>query len=132
MGYRDIELALSTSQQVTAAANSEDYLDTEQTIPGWEKGVPAAIIINTETVSTAGTGFTFQVCHKTSEPTVDDIALISVVALAADIAKGKQIVIALPQGIKLLRYVRLYYTRTGGTEDYVFSAYFTPLPAPVY
>lgn len=127
MGYRDIKLALSTSQNVTAAANSEDYIDTELTVPGWEKGEPAAIIINTETVNTAGTGFTFEVCHKTSEPTTTDATLVSVVALEANIAKGKTIVIPLPKGIPLLRYVRLYYTRTAGTEDYVFSAYFTPL-----
>lgn len=130
MGYRDIELALSTSQQVTAAANSEDYIDTELTVPGWEKGLPAAIIVNIETVGTAGTGMTFEVCHKTSEPTTTDATLCTVVALAADMVKGSQIVIPLPQGIKLLRYVRLYYTRTAGTEDYTLSAYFTPLYAP--
>lgn len=132
MGYRDIELALSTSQQVTGAANSEDYIDTELTVPGWEKGQPAAIIVNFETVNTAGTGMKFSVVHKTSEPTINDANLIEVTALAAQMAAGKQIVIPLPQGIPLLRYVRLYYTRTGGTEDYVLSAYFTPMPAPIY
>lgn len=132
MGYRDYKLKLSASQAVTAAANSDDFIDTELTIPGWEKGMPAAIIINTETVNVAATGFTFEVVHKISEPTTGDATLCTALALAADIAAGKQIVIPLPQGIPLLRYVRLYYTRTGGTEDYVFSAYFTPLPAPVY
>lgn len=132
MGYRDIELALSTSQAVTADANSEDYLDTELTVPGWQKGTPAAIIVNVEAVTTAGTGCTFEVCHKTSEPTTTDATLVSVVALAANLTKGSQIVIPLPQGIPLLRYVRLYYNITAGTESYTFSAYFTPLPAPVY
>lgn len=132
MGYRDIKLALSTSQNVTAAANSEDYIDTELTVPGWEKGTPAAIIVNFETVNTAGTGMKFSVVHKTAEPTINDANLVEVTALAAQMAAGKQIVIPLPQGIPLLRYVRLYYTRTGGTEDYVLSAYFTPLPAPTY
>lgn len=132
MGYRDIELALSTSQNVTADANSEDYLDTEQTVPGWEKGMPAAVIINVETVNTAGTGCEFIVCHKTSEPTTGDANLVAVTALAANLTAGSQIVIPLPQGIPLLRYVRVYYNITAGTEDYVFSAYFTPLYAPAY
>jgi hypothetical protein len=132
MGYRDIELALSTSQNVTADANSEDYLDTELAVPGWEKGMPAAIIINIESVSVAGTGIAFEVVHKTSEPTTGDGALVTVTALAADLTAGSQIVIPLPQGIKLLRYVRVYYNITAGTEDYTLSAYFTPLPAPTY
>ena len=130
MGYRDYKLALSTSQQVTADANSEDYIDTELTVPGWEKGMPAAIIVNVEAKATAGTGITFEVCHKTSEPTHSDATLCTVVALAADLAVGSQIVIPLPMGKKLLRYVRLYYDITAGTEDYTLSAYFTPmLPA---
>ena len=132
MGYRDIKLALSTSQRVTADANSEDYIDTELAVPGWEKGLPAAIIVNVEAVGTAGTGIEFEVCHKTSEPTTTDATLCTVVALAAHLTAGKQIVIPLPQGIPLLRDVRLYYNITAGTEDYTLSAYFTPLVAPTY
>lgn len=132
MGYRDMELALSTSQQVNADANSEDFLDTELAYPGWEKGIPAAIIVNIEAVATAGTGITFEVCHKTSEPGTGDATLCTAVAPAANLTAGSQIVIPLPQGIRLLRYVRLYYNIIAGTEDYTLSAYFTPLPAPVY
>ena len=132
MGYRDMKLALSTSQKVTADANSEDYIDTEMTVPGWEKGTPAAIIVNVEAVGTAGTGIAFEVCHKVSEPSTGDASLITAVALAANLTKGSQIVIPLPQGIPLLRYVRLYYNIIAGTEDYTLSAYFTPLPAPTF
>jgi hypothetical protein len=132
MGYRDYKLVLSKSQQVTASADSTYFLDTEQTVPGWEKGMPAAIIINVEAVTTAATGYTFEVVHKTSEPTHADAILCTAVALAANLTKGSQIVIPLPQGIPMLRYVRLYYMETGGTEDYTFSAYFTPMPAPTF
>ena len=133
MGYRDIKLALSTSQAVGADANSEDYLDTELTIPGWEKGMPAAIIVNVETAPGGSTGINFVVCHKTSEPTINDANLVTVRALDADLQAGDQIVIPLPQGIKLLRYVRLYYDLIAADEtNGVFSAYFTPLLAPAY
>jgi hypothetical protein len=132
MGYRDYKLLLSKSQALTADADSTYYLDTELSVPGWEKGMPAAVIVNVETKTTAGTGITFEVCHKTDEPTTGDATLVKVTALAADLAAGSQIVIPLPQGIKLLRYVRLYYDLTAGTESYTVSAYFTPLPAPVY
>jgi hypothetical protein len=131
MGYRDYKLVLSASQAVTADADSTYFLDTEQTYPGWQKGMPAAIIINVEAKTTAGTGITFEVCHYASEPTHSTTTLVSVPVLAADLAKGDQIVIPLPQGVELLRYVRLYYDITAGTESYTLSAYFTPMLAPI-
>ena len=133
MGYRDIKLALSTSQNLVASADSESFIDTEQVIPGWEKGMPAAIIINVETVNTAATGYTIEICHKAdAEPTNDDATYYEVVLVAAQLTAGAQIVLPLLPGIPLLRFVRLYFAETGGTEDYVVSAYFTPLPAPIY
>lgn len=130
MGYRDYKLALSINQAVTADADSTYYIDTELTYPDWQKGQPAAVIINVEAKTTAGTGIKFEVVHKDSEPTTGDGALVDVTALAADLAKGAQIVIPLPQGIRLKRYVRLYYNIMAGTESYTLSAYFTPMPAP--
>jgi hypothetical protein len=133
MGYRDYELKLSDSQAVGADANSTDFLDTELTIPGWEKTMPAAVIVNVETAPGGTTGINFIIVHKTSEPTVNDANLITVRAPNADLVAGDQIVIPLPSGIALLRYVRLYYDLiTGDETSGVFSAYFTPLPAPIY
>ena len=132
MGYRDKELELCKNQVLVADANSTDYLDTELTVPGWEKGLPAAVIVNIEAQTVAGTGIDFIVCHKTSEPTAADASLVTVHALAAHMAAGKQIVIPLPQGIPLLRYVRLYFNIIDTSERYTVSAYFTPLVAPVY
>ena len=133
MGYRDFKLVLSDSQSVGADADSTNYLDTEQTIPGWDKGMPAAVIVNVETAPGGTTGINLKIVHKTGEPTTSDADLVTVRALNADLAAGDQIVIVLPQGIKLLRYVRLYYDLiTGDETSGVFSAYFTPLPAPVY
>ncbi len=132
MGYRDIKLALSTSQVLVGDANSEDYIDTELTIPGWEKGSPAAIIVNVEAVAVASVGINFIACHKVTEPTLNDANLVTVHALAADLVVGSQITISLPGGIKLLRVVRLYYDLVNGAERYTVSAYFTPMPAPSY
>ena len=132
MGYRDIELNLCKSQAIAADANSTDYIDTELTVPGWEKGMPAAVIVNIEAKTVAGTGINFIVVHKTGEPTINDANLVTVHALAANMAAGAQIVIPLPQGIPLLRYVRLYFDVVDTTERYTVSAYFTPLVAPVY
>jgi hypothetical protein len=132
MGYRDYKLLLCASQNVAANANSTQHINTELTIPGWDKTMPAAIIINIEAVNTADTGIIFEVVHKVTEPTTGDATLVSVRALAAQLAAGSQIVIPLPQGIPLLKMVRVYFEIIGGTEDYDLSAYFTPLPAPVY
>lgn len=131
MGYRDIKLALDINHNVTGSKDSQKYINTELTIPGWDKTMPAAIIINVEVVNTAGTGFIFEICHRTSEPTTGTITVSKTEVLAADLTVGDQVVITLPQGPKLLQYVRLYYTLLA-SEDYVFSSYFTPLPAPVY
>jgi hypothetical protein len=131
MGYRDRTLRLSASQNVTSAVDSLYYVETGLTNPQWQKGMPAAVIINVETVNTAGTGFTVTVVHKATEPTINDANIVAVTLLAATITAGKQIVIPLPFGITLLQYVRIYYSRTGGSEDYVFSAFFTPTLAPV-
>lgn len=129
MGYRDFALSLSSSQSVGADADSTYFLDTELTIPGWEKGMPAAVVITVETAPGGTTGVNFIVCHKTSEPTTSDADLVTVHALNAQLVAGSQIVIPLPQGIPLLRYVRLYYNLVTGDETSgVFSAYFTPLP----
>lgn len=128
MGYRDIKLALSKSQAVTADADSTYYIDTELSAPGWNKGTPAAVIVTVETKTTAGTGITFEVVHKSSEPTTGDVAMCSATVLAADLAVGSTIVIPLPRGITMSRYIRLYYNITAGTESYVLSAYLTSMP----
>ena len=129
MGYRDRPLRMSSSQAVGADGNSTDYIDTELTIPGWEKGLPAAVVVTVETAPGGTTGVQFIICHKTSEPTVNDANLVTVRALNAELVAGSQIVIPLPQGIALLRYVRLYYDLISGDETSgVFSAFFTPLP----
>jgi len=132
MGYRDIKLVLSKSQAIGADADSTYFLDTDVTVPGWDKSMPAAVIINVEVAPAGTTGIAFIVCHKTSEPTTADADLVTVTTPTADLVAGDQIVIPLPQGIKLLRYVRLYYNLINGDEtNGTFSAYFTPLPAPV-
>ena len=128
MGYRDYKLILSNSQRVNADADSTYFLDTEVTNPRWEKNNKFGVIITVEKKVTAGTGVNFIVVHKTSEPTTADADLVTVHALAAHLVVGREIIIPLPN-IPLLRYVRLYYNIVAGTEDYTFSAYFTPIPA---
>jgi hypothetical protein len=132
MGYRDFKLVLSDSQAVGADADSTKFLDTELAIPGWEKSLPAAVIINCEVAPAGTTGIAFIVVHKISEPTSGDADLVTVTVPTAQLVAGAQIVIPLPQGIPLLRYVRLYYNLINADEtNGTFSAYFTPLPAPV-
>ena len=129
MGYRDFPMFLSTSQAVGADADSENFLDTELTVPGWERGMGGAVVINVETAPGGTTGVQFIIVHKTSEPTTGDAELIAVTVLNADLVAGSEIVLPLPGGVKLLRYMRLYYNLTSGDETSgVFSAYFMPLP----
>lgn len=129
MGYRDYKMILSDSQAVTADANSTNYIDTEVTYPRWERNHKLGVIVNVEAKTVAGTGVNFIVCHKISEPTVSDANLVTVTALAADLVAGAEIWIPFPNGISILRYIRLYYDIIAGTESYTFSAYVTPLPA---
>jgi hypothetical protein len=129
MGYRDHKLILSNSQSVTGDVDSTYYLDTELTNPRWEKGLPPAVVVTVETAPGGTTGVNLIVVHKASEPTVNDANLVTVRALNAELVAGAQIVIPIPQGITLLRYVRLYYDLINGDETSgVFTAYFSPLP----
>ena len=130
MGYRDVKLELSKSQALTQDAVSDNYIDTELAAPayhGWEKGVPACIVVTIEAKTVAGTGVTFEVLHKTTKPSTD-VIVCSVFALAADLAKGSKIVIWLPQGITLNRYLALRYNIVDTSERYTVSAYFSPGP----
>ena len=68
MGYRDDHLTLSRSQRVTASANSTDHINTELDISGWEKGMPAAIIINVEAVVTPATDALLAIGLTEAEP----------------------------------------------------------------
>ena len=132
MGYRDMHLKLSKNQAVGADANSTDHIDTSLSIPGWERGMPAAVIVNCEVACGGTTGINFIVCHKVTEPTVNDANLVSVTVPTAQIVAGWELVIPLPTGIPLLKMVRLYYDLINGNEtNGTFSAYFTPLPGPI-
>jgi hypothetical protein len=133
MGYLDFALCLSDSQAIGADADSTYFLDTEITVPGWERGMPAAVNVQCETAPGGTTGIQFIVVHKTSEPTSGDGNLISLTLLNAELVAGTNFLIVIPPGIVLLRYVRLYYNLTNGDETSgVFSAYFTPLPYHTY
>jgi len=132
MGYRDLHLKLSKNQAIGADANSTDYINTELTIPGWEKGMPAAVVINCEVAPGGTTGIAFIVCHKVTEPTTGDADLVTVTVPTAQIVAGWQLVIPLPQGVPLLKMVRLYYNLINGNEtNGTFSAYFTPMLGPI-
>jgi len=128
MGYRDYKLLFSDSQTVTAEAS--DYnLDTEVTYPGWEKGGPLAAVVTVEKAATGTTGFNIYVVHSASaSPTKDGTDLCSVTCPVANLVKGAEIIIPLPQGIPILRYVGLYYNRINGDESMVVSAYLTTYP----
>lgn len=127
MGYRDIKLAFSTSQQVNADAVSETTIDTEMTYPGYEKGRGLAVVVNVEKKDTAGTGIAISIMHKTTVPSTD-VILMTATLLAAQLAAGAEIVIPLPQGVTINRHLALWYNITAGTEDYTLSAYLTTYP----
>jgi len=132
MGYRDIHLKLSKNQAVGADANSTDHINTELDIPGWEKGMPAAVIVNCEVAPAGTTGIEFIICHKVTEPTVNDANLVTVEVPTAQIVAGWELTIPLPPGIPLLKMVRLYYGLINGDEtNGTFSAYFTPMLPPM-
>jgi len=128
MGYRDDKLKLSASQAISADANSTNYIDTELTNPGWDKGSPLGAVINVETAPGGTTGINFVICQKASEPTIADATLVTVRIPTAQLVKGAEFVIPLPIGVTILRYLRVYYDLIAADETAgVFSCYFTPL-----
>ncbi len=131
MGYIDKELLVTAiaGQTITADANSTDYLDTEVTYPGWEKMNNVALVVDIMVASNDTTGINVLIVHKSSEPTTGDATLVTVTIPVADCTVGNRIVIPLPSGIKLLRYIRAYFDEING-DNSTFSAvaYFSPLP----
>lgn len=126
MGYKDYAFVLSSSQALTGDANSTNFLDMNRTNPPWMGGTPLAVVVTIEAVDVASTGIAFELVHKTSEPTTGDGAIATFTLLAADLTKGKEIVLPLPQGMTMLRYFRIYYNLTNGAERYTVSAYLVP------
>jgi len=127
MGYRDYKLLLCDSQTVTEEV-TDYYIDTGVTNPGWEKGVPLAAHIVVETAGSGTTGFVIYVCHKSSgAPTLGDETLASITAPVDDLTKGKEIVIPLPAGVDLKRYVGLHFANVTGDESMVCSAWIGPV-----
>lgn len=129
MGYRDYKLLLNDSQTVTEEV-SDYYIDTEQTYPGWEKGAGMAVVISVETAASGTTGFVLHICHNaTGAPTLGDSTLMSMTVPVANLTKGTEIVIPIPQGVPIMRYVGLHYGNINGDESMVCSAWVTPYPA---
>lgn len=131
MGYIDKELLVTaiTGQTITADANSTDYLDTEVTYPGWEKMNGVALVVDIMVASNDTTGMNIIICHKAAEPTAGDATLLTVTVPVADCTAGNRIIIPLPSGMKILRYIRAYFDEING-DNSTFSAvaYFSPLP----
>jgi hypothetical protein len=131
MGYIDAELLVTaiTGQTITSDSNSTDYLDTELTYPGWEKANGVALVVDVMAACNDTTGMNILIVHKASEPTTGDATLLTVTCPVADLTAGNRIVIPLPSGIKLLRYVRAYFDEiTGDNSTFSATAYFSPLP----
>lgn len=129
MGYADHKLLLADSQAVTEEV-SDYYVDTEQTYPGWEKGVPMGIKIVCETTATGSTGYVIHLCHKADgAPTLAE-TLLALTAPVANLTKGSELIIPFPQGsIAILRYVGLHFADISADEALTISAWITPLPA---
>lgn len=128
MGYRDYALTFSKSQAVTADANSSNSIDLGAAHPAIDRGKPLAVSIIIEAVTTAGTGIEFQLVHNSSTGPTTTVILCKWIILAADLAAGTELVLPLPQGVEIDRYLILYYNITAGTESYTISAYLTNMP----
>lgn len=129
MGYRDYKLMLCDSQTVTDEV-SDYYIDTEQTYPGWEKGAGMAVVVSVETAASGTTGFEIAICHNaTGAPTLGDTTLILMYIPVANLTKGTEIVIPIPQGVPIMRYVGIDFGDTSADESMVCSAWITPYPA---
>jgi hypothetical protein len=131
MGYTEYTtlLTATSGQAVTADANSTNYLDFELTDPHIEEGRIVGFLVTVMVKTTAGTGIIFEICQKTSEPTHADAVIASFRILAADLAAAAQIFLPLPQGVSILRYMRVYFDVIGGSESYTLHVS-GPMPWP--
>ena len=129
MPYIDAKLYLSTSQALTGTdAISENTLDTELTYPGWEKGQPAAIVIQSEALGTGTTGFNFIVVNHTSAPTDGTYEIARMKVAIGSVTAGARFIIPLPAGVELKRYLGVYIDCANNDETGTFTIYVSPMP----
>jgi hypothetical protein len=128
MGYKDYKLLLASAQTVTEEV-SDFYVDTELTNPRWEAGYPLEVCITVTAAAAGGTGYEIWLLNNaTTAPTLtsaDEVCNVHV--LLADLTKGKEIKMRIPDGHKLLRYVGLHFADISTGESMVVDAYIQPV-----
>lgn len=130
MPYIDAKLYLSTSQAFTGTdAISENTLDTEVTYPGWEKGNPACVVIQSEALGTGTTGFSFIVVSHTSAPTDGTYEVARMKVPIASVVKDARFIIPLPAGVNLKRHIAVYTDCISNNETGTFTIYVAPMPS---
>jgi len=130
MGYIDAKLYLSTNQAIAGGTDaiSENTLDTEVTYPGWEKGQPAAVVIQVEKTGTGTTGFNFIVVNHSDVPTDGTYEIARMKVAIANVVKGARFIIPLPAGVDLKRHLALYFDCVNNDETGTFTAFVLPMP----
>lgn len=128
MGYRDYKLLLCSDQTVTEEV-SDFYINTGLVSPKWDKGWPIEAVIIVKTAAAGGTGYVIHVCHKaTVEPALGQ-TLTSMTILNANLHKGAEIKIRIPEGVEILQYLGLHFADITAGESMVVDAYFQPVTA---
>ncbi|MCK9520367.1 MAG: hypothetical protein M0R74_15290 [Dehalococcoidia bacterium] len=130
MGYIDAKLYLSTNQAIAGGTDaiSENTLDTELTYPGWEKGQPAAVVVQCEVTGTGTTGFNFIVVNHTAAPTDGTYEIARMKVAIGSVVKGAKFIIPLPAGVDLKRHLALYFDCVNNDETGTFTAFVLPMP----
>jgi RES domain-containing protein len=129
MAYVDAQLMFSDAQAITADAASTNIIDLG-VARNLFQGEPMAIVISSDVAADlTTTDETYSVIVQTD----DNSSFSSATALttqaipAADLAAGDIVVLGVPSGSAVERYLRLSYDVGGTTPTVTLTAYLSPL-----
>ena len=128
--YQDAQLLLSDAQAVTADAGSTNVIELANLTSQYLDGEPMAVVITVDVAADATTGdetYAFVIQTDDNSSFSSTTAVLSQTVLAAALTVGAQIVMLIPVGVSLERYLRLYFDVGGTTPTVTVTASVMPL-----
>lgn len=124
----DVENQLSVAQEFTGAATVSTHSYKKQTAAqDLSIGRRMALLVMPTVNAGAGSTHTLEAIQADDAALTSNVEVLSTVTvLAADLVKGKEIEIPIPQGVMDKQYLGFRNSSTGGTTTVTLDVYLVP------
>lgn len=129
--FLDSQLLFSDAQALTASGASTNLIDLKQTNYLFD-GEPMAVVVQIDTGADYTTGdetytFAIQCDDNSSFSSATTVVSQAISAASSNLAAGAMKVIAIPVGVAVEQYMRVYYTLAGTTPSVTLTTFLVPL-----